>query len=133
MQNSEFPTVTFKGKEYKFCQGVYYHKDTPDRVVFLLHNALHSDTRKRFILYYGDRATGRRWRDKVCGYIGRSTGNLKVPLIMHNKRSLDGEPVLTDCILKIKYANKKNGGTLYDAINKSKTKAFLTRASYCTN
>lgn len=36
------------------------------------------------------------------GYVGRSTGQNKVPLLIHNRRSLGGEPINVGSILEVR-------------------------------
>ena len=90
--------------------GIYYHKDTPDAVVRALEQARSS--RQRVRLYLGDVKTGRDWLEEhdVEGTIGNSLGPLKVPLVVHNRRSLGGPALLDHCIVRIKWTT---GGVLY--------------------
>ena len=71
--------------------------------------------RLRVRLHYGDTDTGRDWMDRydVTGRIGRSMGPVKVPLVIANCRSMGGPAILENCIVRIRHANKKNGGDLY--------------------
>ena len=79
----------------------HYHQDTPDAVKRVLENAMHS--RRRLRLFYGDAVTGKDWGEEydVLGYIGRSGGNVKIPLLVNNRRSLGGPAILDHCIVKI--------------------------------
>lgn len=36
------------------------------------------------------------------GYVGRSTGQNKVPLLIHNRRSLGGEPISVGSIVEVR-------------------------------
>jgi hypothetical protein len=58
---------------------------------------------KRVRLYYGDRATGRDWGEEndVTGYVGRSMGPKKIPLLMATRYSMGGGGVLVDCIVRM--------------------------------
>lgn len=56
---------------------------------------------KRVRIIYGDVASGRPWGDIVIGYIGKSTGEIPVPLIIYNSRSSGGAAILTESILAI--------------------------------
>jgi hypothetical protein len=58
----------------------------------------------RIIVDYGDIKTGKSWGETydVSGYVGRSTGSIKVPLLVHNSRSLGGGAMLDHCILTVK-------------------------------
>lgn len=48
-------------------------------------------------------SVGRSWGDDfdVTGRIGRSTGRVKVPLLVNNKRSLGGGAILVNSIIRI--------------------------------
>lgn len=47
------------------------------------------------------------------GYVGRSTGRIKIALLPHNRRSM-GHHGLMRGIVRIEYANKKYGGVLWE-------------------
>lgn len=96
--------------EYKRVGGIYYHADTLNAVVRALEQARSS--RQRIRIYLGDTQSGRDWLEEchVEGYIGNSTGPLKVPLLVHSRRSLGGPALLDHHIIKIK---KTTGGVLY--------------------
>ena len=104
--NKNCSIKTFKGKKYKVYNDIYYHINTPDRVIGILNNAYLNDTRLK--IYYGDVKTGKLWGDVATGYIGRSTGIIKIPLNIYNKRSQGGAGILDNCIVKIEYSNKKS-------------------------
>jgi len=100
--------------EYKIINGTSYHVETPIEVVKVLEYARANDI--RIILNYGDTKTGRPWNGEhdIKGYVGRSTGRNKIPLLIYSKRSFGGGgSILSHCILSIHYANKKDGGSLY--------------------
>lgn len=85
--------------EYYECDGTWFHASTPVTVVHILQDA--QRRRERLVLWYGDNKTGRAWGDIETGYIGRSTGAIKIPLLVHNSRSTGGPAILDDCIVKI--------------------------------
>jgi hypothetical protein len=90
---------------YKVYQGTAYHEDTPDDVVLLLESLRKS--KARIVLDYGNTETGESWGEKydISGSIGRSNGKIKVPLLIHNIRSMGGGSVLDHCIIGI-YTSK---------------------------
>jgi len=95
---------------YKIVNGTAYNNDTPDEVVKILESAImDEDTRIRVCL--GDSKTGRDWDEHygVCGYIGRSTGEIKIPLMIPNSRSTGGPGLLDHCIVRIekKFSDRK--------------------------
>lgn len=101
--------------EYKKVNGVFYHVDTADAVVRALEQA--RSCRQRIRIYYGETDpskadVGRDWLEEhdVEGYIGNSLGPLKVPLLVHNRRSHGGGALLDQCIIKIKWTS---GGIIY--------------------
>ena len=81
--------------------GTYYNTETPDSMIALLEKLRLSQTRVRF--HWGDTKTGKDWGDihDVRGRIGRSTGIIKIPILLYNRRSIGGTGILTHCIVKI--------------------------------
>jgi hypothetical protein len=79
----------------------WFHLNTPERVRDILENA--RITGKRLRLFYGDTDTGRNWMDEydMVGSIGRSTGTMKIPLLISNSRSSGGGAILDNCIIRI--------------------------------
>ena len=94
-------TVAVDGKEYKVANGTYYTSKTDDRVIEVLEMAKALNYRVR--VFYGDTETGKEWLDEydTMGTISRSTGSIKIPLMIKNSRSYGGAGILTDCIVKI--------------------------------
>ena len=93
--------------------GTSYHASTPQAVIDVLERARLHHTRIR--IHYGDTETGRDWMDvyDVEGTLGRSMGPTKVPLLLTSARSMGGAALLDHCIIRIRYANRKQGGDLY--------------------
>lgn len=88
-------------KEYKVVNGTSFDVRTNDKVIAILDNALRNRTRIR--IHYGDIDTGRDWDEvyDVTGYVGRSSGSIKIPLLAYNTRSMGGVGMLDHCIVKI--------------------------------
>lgn len=82
--------------------GTHYPMKTPGPVLRVLEDLRQSGRRVR--VHYGDCNTGRDWMDEynVTGTIGRSCGSCKIPLMVHNCRSLGGSGILTNCIVRIR-------------------------------
>jgi hypothetical protein len=95
MTNTVINTMT------SVINGTTYCPDTPKEVIRVLEHARLSRTRLRIRL--GDTATGVDWLEEwdVEGYIGRSTGPVQIPLLVHNSRSLGGSRLLDHCIIRI--------------------------------
>jgi len=89
----------------KVVNGTSYHKETKDEVIEVLENARAKRTRLHF--EFGDPKTGKNWNEEndVDGYIGRSTGIIKIPLLIKNSRSTGGGVLLDNCIIAI-YTSK---------------------------
>ena len=96
-----------KGNKMKF------HNETNETVKTLLERLSNEYPRRRVRIWYGDAKTGRSWNEEhdIMGYIGRSTGNDKIPLLVNNVRSLGGGAVLDHCIIRIDDIKTKR--TLY--------------------
>ena len=90
-------TISYQRLESHTC----YHVETPEKVVNVLEKARLARTRIR--IFFGDTETGRDWLEEfeTVGYIGRSCGEIKVPLLLNNSRSTGGCAVLDHCIVKI--------------------------------
>lgn len=85
-----------------YPSGTAYHEETPARVCEILETAIKS--RQRLQLYYGDANTGKNWNEELDtrGTIGRSTGTVKIPLLIATSRSHGGGAILDHCIVKIR-------------------------------
>lgn len=46
----------------------------------------------------------------MFGTVGRSTGKVKIPLLVHNSRSMGGGGILTHCIIGIRLSRKDRDG-----------------------
>ena len=106
----EIETVkAIDGKNYKVFNGVYYSAETTDDIILLLDKLRREGTRVRFRCYWGNAETGEDWNEvyDVVGTIGLSTGTIKIPLLIHNQRSLGGSGILTYCIVKIETSKGK--------------------------
>lgn len=90
-------------QRYIEVNGMSYHEDTDQRVIDVL-DTLHRDGQDtRIRIYLGDTKTGESWLEEygTMGYVGRSTGSVKVPLLLKNKRSRAGGAISTDSIVQI--------------------------------
>jgi hypothetical protein len=93
--------------KYKTINNTSYNVNTDDMVILTLEAARRNQT--RIIVDYGDVKTGKSWHEvyDVTGRIGRSTGDIKVPILLHNKRSIGGSAILDSCIIKISESKGK--------------------------
>jgi hypothetical protein len=85
--------------------GTCYHADTPEIVVAILEAC--RQNRCEIRLFYGDTQNGQSWLDEhdVIGCVGRSTGTVKVPLLVPSGDR--GGPALLDhCIIRIDSPHK---------------------------
>jgi hypothetical protein len=98
-------------KTYKHINGTSFDERTPDEVIRVLESARQNRTRLHISL--GDTASGRDWLEEfeTHGYVGRSMGPIKVPLIVANRRSLGGGAILDHCIVRIR--ESAGGRVLY--------------------
>lgn len=96
--------------ERKIVNGTHYHPDTNDQVVRALENARASRARVR--VWCGDTDTGRAWAEEfdVMGYVERSSGSVKVPILVYSRQSSGGMAILDHCIVRI---DTTDGRTLY--------------------
>lgn len=68
--------------------------------------------RKRVTLFYGDPKTGESWHSET-GYIQRGVDVRSVPLLVPYRNSTGGGQIETDTVVRVEFANKKDGGVLY--------------------
>lgn len=87
---------------YKEIDGSFFHIETPEKLCHVLNHARDNNT--RIVVDYGDVKTGKSWGEQygISGYVGRSNGTIKVPLLVHNSRSHGGGEMLDHCILTVK-------------------------------
>jgi hypothetical protein len=97
--------------KYTEVNGTFYQKGTPQAVINALENARNNKTRVK--IFYGDPETGRDWHEEhdTTGTIGRSTGSIKIPLLISTSRSMGGGAILTKNIVKLRDTN--TGRVLY--------------------
>jgi hypothetical protein len=103
---------------YRIVNGTAYHEETTEAVVEWLERARTKGGRVRLTL--GDTLSGNAWNDKPeFGRVGRSTGEIKVPLLLKTNRSIGGGSILDHCIIKLEY--KATSGERYRTVYKHKT------------
>lgn len=93
--------------QYQVVGGTSYHAETSDEVVRVLERARILET--RITVDYGDVETGRSWGEvnDITGYVARSTGPTKVPLLLYNRRSTGAPAMLDHCIVRIRTTRGK--------------------------
>jgi len=89
--------------KYKIVNGTAYHIETPDVVIEIIEEALNSQRSIKLRIYFGDTVSGKDWGETSdnIGYIGRSSGEIKVPLLLKSTKSSGGGSLLDHCIVKI--------------------------------
>lgn len=103
MKKELFESKLSNGKVIKYARlpsGTCYHQETPNQVIRILEKLQNSGAEVR--IFYGDTQTGQSWHDEfdVVGRIGRSTGNIKIPLLVP-KGDCGGPGLLDHCIIRI--------------------------------
>lgn len=103
MKKELFESKLSNGNVIKYARvtsGTCYHQETSDQVIRLLEKLQNNGTEVR--IFYGDTQTGQSWHDEfdVVGRIGRSTGSIKIPLLVP-KGDCGGPGLLDHCIIRI--------------------------------
>lgn len=95
---------------HKVLSGLYYHRETSDEIIGII-DRLHRE-RTRVVISYGDVVSGRMWgideETDVTGRISNSMGPVKIPILIHNSRSMGGGSLLEHGIIRIRYARGKS-------------------------
>ena len=108
------PTAHGEPIAYRLVGGVFYHAQTDPGLVAVLERARLARLRIRVIL--GNPATGESWAGTPEeGYLNTSMGPIKVPLLLARSNSDAGGPLLDHCVVRVEYANKREGGILWEA------------------
>lgn len=101
-------------EKYKVINGISFHAETPQKVCNILANYC-GNLNQRVRIFYGDIKTGKDWLEchDTIGYVGRSCGSIKVPLLIATKIDIGGGSILDHCIVKITIDKK----TVYQCRN----------------
>lgn len=88
-----------------------FNENTSDKVKECIEHCYHSKSRVR--IWYGNNNTGECWLEEydTIGTVGRSSGQVKIPLLLKNARSSGGGGILTNCIIRIDVISSKR--TIY--------------------
>lgn len=92
-------------KNYNVVNGTSYDFRTPDEVIRVLEQARLNRTRLHVSLGHTDgEKIGLDWLEEFesNGYVGRSMGPIKVPLLIANRSSLGGGALLDHCIVRVR-------------------------------
>lgn len=99
--------------KYQLVDGTSYHEKTSIEVIRILERARLNKTRLH--ISYGETEganEGLDWLENdVYGFIGRSMGPVKIPLLIHNSRSFGGPGLLDHAIVRIRWS--AGGRVLY--------------------
>jgi hypothetical protein len=87
---------------YNIIDGTYYHMSTLPEVISILEHS--RQTRTRIVIEYGNINTGEAWKDATPnrGFVGRTLGPVKIPILIRTSRSWGGEGILDHCIIEIR-------------------------------
>lgn len=100
-------TYYFFKREEENKTTVYEHVN--EKLISILERCRKNNTRIR--VWYG--ANNKIWLEEyyVMGRLGRTTGRIKIPILVNNKRSLGGRELLVPCIVRIDDIEEKE--TIY--------------------
>lgn len=92
---------------YSFNGYFYVPDNIPEKLKQVLLNSYLNKT--RLLLDYGDPKTNKSWGElhDITGYIGRTTGTYKFPILVYNKRSYGGGIISVSNIIKINRSKDK--------------------------
>ena len=86
-------------KYQRLDNGTCYYKETNQEIIDILEQV--RVNRSRIRIYLGK--NGKSWDEEndITGYVGRSTGENKIPLLIQKQSSFGGGAILTYYIVKI--------------------------------
>lgn len=92
--------------KYKVVNGTSYSEETPQNLCLIMEILRVDNTRVKF--NYGDVKTGKSWNEiyDTTGRIGRSTGASKIPILLHNIKSIGGCAIPDNRIIEITESKK---------------------------
>lgn len=98
------------GKKYN---GVYYHDGASDELIKVLDHARKNTIRVK--LLYGDKELNTVWKHSETGYIHVTRSKEPEPVILYSNGKFAGaNQIMEQHIVRVEYANKKDGGTLWE-------------------
>lgn len=99
-----------KTRTYRLADGTFYDGDTPEGAIRAIEDAKRRGV--RIHVHHGDLETGKDWLEEfsVQGYVGRTGGSIKAPLLVHNSRSMGGH-IISGSVVKVR--ETKSGRVLY--------------------
>lgn len=117
--------------DYIEHNGTAYDAGTPQMVIRELERARRGGYPIR--LFYGDQETGRTWSEEydITGRVSRSAGSHKIPILLHNARSIGGGAILTACVVGILGARDRGGVEWLYKHLKFDNGAWTCHASQC--
>jgi hypothetical protein len=86
-------------KTYKIIDGFYFDEKTEENAIKEILKAYNGKYRIR--IWYGDEKKSWNEEHDVIGTIGKSTGTIKIPLLIKSSRSYGGIRILDYCIVRI--------------------------------
>jgi hypothetical protein len=111
-------------KNYSEFNGMWFADGTPESIKIALVNGYRSNY--RFRLWYGNAESGKSWNEEndICGYIGKSGGSVKIPLLLPNNSSRGGGELMAGCIKKVVYVHPTFNQPKFEAVNGSDMDTF---------
>lgn len=114
------------GKEYKVCNGTFYSAEALDGAILALEYARVNKIRIRVFYAYktaGEKENGVKdsefdvlevWEDEFgcIGRLGRSGGDIKIPILLYSRSSCYGSPILDGRVVLVKTTG---GNVLFSA------------------
>jgi len=73
-------------------------------------------TKSRLRIIYGDTKTGKPWGDIDVGYVGKSTGDIPIPLLVKKSSSRGGSAILVTSIVAVTKSQKDKRSGWYPAL-----------------
>lgn len=113
---------------YTESNGFFFHVNTNSDVRTALAQAFASRSTVR--IWFGDIVTGRAWAEEndVLGKVGRSTGRIKVPLLVEPGEDCGGH-MLDHCIVRIDVVKRRSLRSDESRVDGTKARSVLEGAT----
>lgn len=104
--------------KYQVINGLRFSEGASPQVIKAVQKCMEQDIRVK--IDFGDTKTGEPFNQafESFGYIkAKADGDFMYPILVNDRKSMEGEPLRDDSIIKIEGSNSAEGGLIYQHPN----------------